>query len=37
MEEKDPEIAAELHKFVARHMGDRLATVTNTMKALLKY
>ena len=37
MEEKDLEIAAELHKFVARHMGDRLATVTNTMKALLEY
>lgn len=35
MEEASPEIAAALHKLIARTLGERLATMNETVEALL--
>jgi len=35
MEKQDPEIAAALHKWIARLMAERLAENNNTLAAML--
>ncbi|MFH1123202.1 MAG: cyclic nucleotide-binding domain-containing protein, partial [Pseudomonadota bacterium] len=37
IEENDPEMAADLHKSIARLLGERLADATRTIEALLEH